>query len=117
MLDFWAMGREAEVVEKLQIVLEASSLSNAELGEFLRRKGIHEADLKAWRQLAASALDGGAKAAKVSAADARRIKELEKDVAKKDKRLRAVNALLDLQKKVREIWGDAEEPTQPKSES
>jgi transposase len=107
-------------VEKLQVVLEAASIPEAELGEFLRKKGIHEADLKAWREVvkksAADALEGGGKAAKHSAAAERRIKDLEQDIAKKDKRLKAVNALLELQKKVREIWGDADEPTKPRSE-
>ena len=55
-------------VEKLQVVLEAASIPDAELGEFLRKKGIHEADLKAWREVvrksAADALEGGGKAAK-----------------------------------------------------
>ena len=104
-------------VEKLQVVLEAASIPDAELGEFLRKKGIHEADLKAWRELTLDALEGGGKAAQHSAAAERRIKELEQDITKKDKRLKAVNALLELQKKVREIWGDAEEPTQPRSET
>lgn len=108
-------------VEKLQVVLEAARIPDAELGEFLRKKGIHESDLKAWRELvmksASDALEGGDKAAKHSAAAARRIKDLEQDLAKKEKRLKAVNALLELQKKVREIWGDAEEPTPPRSES
>lgn len=104
-------------VEKLQVVLEAASVPDAELGEFLRKKGLHEADLKAWRGLVRDALEGGGKAAKHSAAAERRIKDLEQDIAKKDKRLKAVNALLELQKKVREIWGDAEEPTQPRSET
>jgi transposase-like protein len=104
-------------VEKLQIVLEAAAIPDAELGEFLRKRGIHEADLKAWRELTLNALEGSDKSTKHSAAADRRIKELEQDLAKKEKRLKAVNALLDLQKKVREIWGDAEEPTQPRSES
>jgi hypothetical protein len=107
-------------VEKLQVVLEAAGIPDAELGEFLRKKGIHEADLKAWREIvtksAADALEGGEKAAKLSSADARRIKELEQALAQKDKRLRSVNALLELQKKVREIWGDEEEPTPRRSE-
>jgi len=104
-------------VEKLQVVLEAASIPESELGEFLRKKGIHEADLKAWRELTLNALEGGGKAAKHSAAAERRIKDLEQDIAKKDKRLKAVNALLELQKKVREIWGDADEPTTPRSDS
>lgn len=104
-------------VEKLQVVLEAAKIPDAELGEFLRKKGIHESDLKAWRETAREALEGIDKAAKHSAAAERRIKDLEQNLAKKDKRLKAVNALLELQKKVREIWGDAEEPTPPRSES
>lgn len=108
-------------VEKVQAVLESVGIPEGELGEFLRRKGIHECDLKTWREVAlksaAKALEGGDKMAKNAATAARRIKELEQDLAKKDRRLKAVNALLELQKKVREIWGDAEEPTHPRSEA
>ena len=35
-------------IEKLRVVVEASKLSNAALGEFLRREGIHETQLKKW---------------------------------------------------------------------
>ena len=108
------MERRREAADS---VLEAASISDAELGEFLRKKGIHETDLKAWRELARDVLDSGKKEAKYSAAAERRIKALEQDLAKKEKRLKAVNALLELQKKVREIWGDAEEPTGPRSET
>jgi transposase len=102
--------------EKLQLVLEAASIPQAEIGDFLSRNGIHEADLKAWRELAGRALEAGNKAEKPSASASKRIKKLEQDLAKNQKRLRAVNALLELQKKVREIWGDADENTTPKSE-
>ena len=37
-------------IEKLRLVMEASALSQDELGEFLRRNGIHEAQLEEWRQ-------------------------------------------------------------------
>ena len=40
-------------IEKLRVVVEASKISNAALGEFLRREGIHEAQLKEWRLAAA----------------------------------------------------------------
>lgn len=105
--------RQWSGVEKLQIVLEAAAIPDAELGEFLRRKGIHESDLKAWREAARDALEGPHKVAKPSAAAARRIKDLERELAQKDKRLRAVNALLELQKTVNEIWGAADESTPP----
>ncbi len=35
--------------DKLRLVLEASALSEEELGAFLRREGVHEAELEAWR--------------------------------------------------------------------
>lgn len=37
--------------EKFQAVMEADSLANEEFGHFLRRKGIHEAQLNEWRSL------------------------------------------------------------------
>ncbi len=102
--------RQWSGVEKLQIVLESAGIAEAELGEFLRRKGIHAADLKAWRDAASEALDGSHKAAKASAAAACRIKELERELAKKEKRLRAVNALLELQKKSARSGGTRTSP-------
>jgi transposase len=109
--------RKRTGAEKLQLVLEAAAIPEAQLGEFLRKKGIHEDDLKAWRELAGRALEAGNKVPKQAGGSSKRIKQLEQEIAKKDKRLRAVNALLELQKKVREIWGDADENTTQKSES
>lgn len=36
--------------EKLRVVLESLKLSDAELGAFLRREGLHEAELREWRE-------------------------------------------------------------------
>ena len=36
--------------QKLAVVLEAAAVPPAELGAYLRRKGIHEAQLKEWRE-------------------------------------------------------------------
>ncbi|MFN0245298.1 MAG: hypothetical protein ACKV2T_00225, partial [Kofleriaceae bacterium] len=36
--------------EKVALVLEAAAVPEAELGAFLRRKGVHEAQLAEWRQ-------------------------------------------------------------------
>ena len=38
--------------EKLAAVVEASGLSDEELGAYLRRKGLHEAQLEEWRKKA-----------------------------------------------------------------
>ena len=39
--------------EKLRVVVAADGLDGAALGELLRREGLHEAQLKAWREAAA----------------------------------------------------------------
>ena len=90
--------------EKLRLVLEAGGLADAELGEFLRRHGIHETDLAAWREAALGGL-GVQPAASTRSNDARRVRELEKELRRKDKALAETAALLVLQKKVRAIWG------------
>ena len=41
--------RQWTAEEKLRVVLEAAQLSEDELGAFLRREGVHEAQLKEWR--------------------------------------------------------------------
>jgi transposase len=101
--------------EKLAAVMEATGLRDAELGEFLRRKGLHEAQLTQWRQAALEALGGGAKPGRAPS-ESRRVRELEKEVQRKDKALAEAAALLVLQKKVRAIWGDADDDTEPESE-
>ena len=42
----------------------------------------------------------------------RRVRELERKMIKTEKRLREATALLDLQKKVQALWGDADDDTQ-----
>jgi transposase-like protein len=106
-------ARPAE--EKLRIVMAAAALGPDELGAFLRREGVHEADLQQWRDAVAegatSALEGGAPRSSSRGADTRRIKELERELRRKDRALAETAALLVLQKKVHEIWGDGDDGT------
>ena len=96
--------------DKLRVLAETEGLEGEELGAVLRREGLHEADLAEWRQAAMAALGGGAKPAPGSA-DARRVRELEKQLRRKDKALAEGAALLMLQKKVQAIWGDEDDDT------
>ena len=92
--------------------MESSRLTEAELGAFLRREGLHEATLRQWR---ASALEGlGPQRATRS--EQKRLQELEKELRRKDKALAEAAALLVLQKKVRALWGDGDDDTEPKNE-
>jgi transposase len=98
--------------ERLRIVLEASRLSEEELGAFLRREGLQEAVLAEWKAAALDAL----KAQRKPSGDSRRVRELEKQLRRKDKALAEAAALLVLQKKVQAIWGDEDDDTGPKSD-
>jgi transposase len=111
---------ERTVEEKFSLVLEAASVPEAELGEWLRRKGMHAAELEQWRADAMSGLGGKAtqrnEQRKDKAADARQIRQLERELARKDKALAEAAALLVLKKKVQEIWGDADDDTDEKKD-
>lgn len=99
--------------EKLQAVNEAAALSDDELGEFLRRKGLHAAQLNEWRKIILSAL-GGKPSRKADKVEAKRIKELERELRRKDKALAEAAALLVLKKKMEEYWGVEDDDTPPK---
>ncbi|WP_438032776.1 transposase [Sorangium sp. So ce204] len=84
--------------QKLRAVTEAAALSERELGEFLRREGLHEAQLTEWRKAALEALGGPAKPGH-GTAPSRRVRELERQLRRKDKALAEAAAILVLQKK------------------
>jgi transposase len=104
--------------EKLETVLEAKRLSGSELGEFLRRRGLHEEQLRQWQETSdAAALESlrGRKAAGKSA-EAKRVKELERELRRKEKALAEAAALLVLRKKAEALWGDEDASIESKTD-
>jgi len=97
--------------EKLRVVTEARGLSGSALGALLRREGLHEAQLAAWRAAAEAALAEPARRRPTPSGEAKRIRELERELRRKDKALAETAALLVLKKKVEAIWGDADDTT------
>ena len=99
--------------EKLKVVMEAASLEVEQLGEFLRKKGLHKIHLEQWRLQMLDGLQDGfsKKKTRQKKADSKRIRSLEKEIRRKDKALAETAALLVLKKKVQEIWGDEDDPT------
>ena len=97
--------------DKLKTVLEAASIPDEQLGDYLRKKGIHETHLQQWRVQMLNGLDKLAppKKPKRSNADIKKIRSLEKELKRKDKALAETAALLVLKKKVQEIWGDEDD--------
>ena len=85
--------------EKYKVVIEAAAVPEAELGEFLRKKGLHAAQLDEWRRLMKAALTTGGKTRTPSdTADKKRLRELERELRHKDKALAEAAALLVLKK-------------------
>jgi transposase len=100
--------------EKLEAVLEAKRLSGSELGEFLRRRGLHEDQLREWEASAIASLRG--RKAPGKSPEAKRVKELERELKRKEKALAEAAALLVLRKKLDALWGDEDASTEPKSD-
>ena len=99
--------------EKLAIVERSAGLEGEALGEFLRREGVHLAELEQWRKLAEQALQGDPKRLPPSKA----MRKLKAELARKEKALAEAAALLVLKKKVAEIWGDEDDDTDGTSDS
>jgi transposase len=112
-------SRERTPEEKLQIVLEAAAIPQDELGAFLREEGVFEIELLEWRQQALSGIEATpvARTRPVTPAEVKRIRELERELARKDKALAEAAALVVLKKKVQALWGDEDDDTDPTSES
>jgi transcriptional regulator with XRE-family HTH domain len=103
--------------EKLALVLEAAAVPADELGAFLRRKGVHEAQLAEWRETMTASLRPPSKRERKAAnIERRRIRDLEREVARKDKALAEAAALLVLKKKAQAIWGDEDDDTDPEND-
>lgn len=100
--------------ERLRAVAETLALDGEELGEYLRRAGIHREQLEQWRADAQAALEQPRR--RRPAAETKRIKELERELRKKEKALAEAAALLVLRKKVRALWGDEDDDTDGKNE-
>lgn len=104
--------------EKLRVLGLTSGVDDARLGEILRREGLHAEEVRRWRD---EALQGLAprRADKASAADRTRIKELERELNRKEKALAEAAALLVLRKKLEALhWYEDDAPTdssEPKS--
>jgi len=107
--------------QKVAFVMEAAAVPSAELGAFLRRKGVLEAQLDEWRkqftEAAVASMRPPTRADRnAAAAESKKIKQLEREILRKDKALAETAALLVLKKKAQAIWGDEDDDTDPKSD-
>jgi transposase-like protein len=107
--------------EKLRLVGEAEGLSGEKLGELLRRRGIHQEQLDEWRRLVEVALSETGERKLTSAetkAMAKKVKELERELRRKDKALAEGAAMLFLEKKLQTMgWDERHEAAEPDEKS
>jgi len=93
--------REWTVEQKARVLAEASHLDGEALTAYLEREGVKLAEYEQWR----IALDEGGRA---SAVTHKRIRQLERELARKEKALAEAATLLVLKKKVETLYGEDE---------
>ncbi len=102
--------REWSVAQKAQVLADASFLDGEELVAHLEREGVKFAEFEQWRL----ALEEGGTA---STATTRRIRKLERELARKEKALAEAAALLVLKKTIESVYHDEGEDTDETSEN
>ncbi len=99
--------------DKFLIVVETASLSEIEMAEYCRSKGLYVEQVEAWRDACMQANGGIAKQAAQLQKDLRQkdreLKDLQKELKRKEAALAETAALLVLRKKAQAIWGDYED--------
>lgn len=98
--------------ERLNAIAETLKMSEEDLGTYLRREGLHSSHLEQWKTdfvEAQKALTKGGKRKRFVSEEKKKIKELEREIRRKDKALAEATALLILKKKAELIWGLVED--------
>lgn len=103
-----SMKRSAE--EKLRLLTEAAGLRDEELGAFLRKEGLHEADLAELRDVVLASLAPAKRSHGLTPSQVE-LQRLKRELVRKEKALAETAALLVLSKKYRAIMGDEDDDT------
>lgn len=93
--------------EKYHLLMSAAKLSDEELGSFLREHGLHSEHLTLWDQeLRETMAENSSKKNQETARLKKEVRDLKKELARKDKALAETAALLVLKKKLDALMGD-----------
>lgn len=99
--------------DKFSIVVETAHLSEVELAEYCRSKGLYVEQVAAWRDACIQANGGVAQEAARMQKDLRHkdkeIRKMQQELRRKEAALAETAALLVLRKKANAIWGDGED--------
>lgn len=99
--------------DKLAVVIETAALNEQALSEYCRRKGLYPEQIERWKD---AAMAGSADPQRLTRdertawqQEKTRVRDLERELRRKEKALAEAAALLVLKKKARAIWGDDED--------
>ena len=99
--------------DKFNAVLETAALSETEVAEYCRQRGLYPEQIQRWRASCEQANDLSDEAARrdreAVRSERQRAKTLEKELQRKEAALAETAALLTLRKKANAIWGDEDE--------
>jgi hypothetical protein len=88
-------------------------MNESERAEYCRKRGLYPEQLAAWRRACEQANDWAEQRnqehAKADRDQRRKMRDLERELQRKEKALAETAALLTLSKKARAIWGDGED--------
>ena len=107
-----ARGRAWTAGARLEAVITTAAMNEAELSAWCRSHGVYPQDLAKWRASATTALAAPEElraSPQATRADRKRIKELERELLRKDRALAETAALLVLSKKVQAIFSRGED--------
>lgn len=101
---------DRSILEKQELLLEASSVPQEEMGAWLRERGIHEEHLKLWKDEIRQMLKHNRNTERKEISDLKKKnKALEKELQKKEKALAEISTLMALKKKLEGIWFEPDE--------
>jgi transposase-like protein len=98
--------------EKFRVVLTTSPMNEIEQAEYCRKKGLYVEQVTSWRDtcmFANSDTDTRKKGNKDQSKYQKKIRDLERELLRKEKALAETAALLVLRKKASAIWGEEED--------
>ena len=99
--------------DKFAAVIETAAMNETDLVTSCRHRGRYAAQIQTWRTACEQANDGERastqRLGQATRDEKKRIKALERDLARKEKALAEAAALLVLQKNAAAIWGDGED--------
>lgn len=93
--------------EKFAMVVETAALSEVDVGEYCRKRGIDPEPRQTWRRACEQANGGmSPRTYGERSAERRRIRALESELRRKEKALAEPAALVVLRQKAQPIWGE-----------